>query len=34
VYQEQRTFTCELKPASRNADLNALEVTGFVADRA
>ncbi len=32
VYQEQRTFSCELKPVTRNANPKALEVTGLSLD--
>lgn len=32
AYKDQRTFACELKPITRNADPKALEVTGLSLD--
>ena len=33
VFDPQQTFSCELKPTTRNADPKALEVTGLSLDR-
>lgn len=33
VFNPQQTFSCELKPTTRNADPKALEVTGLSLDR-
>ncbi len=33
VFEPQQTFSCELKPTTRNADPKALEVTGLSLDR-
>jgi ribonuclease T len=32
VYRDERTFACDLKPITRNADPKALEVTGLSLD--